>query len=140
MGREMGTTPEGARILQVIKEPSINARPSVSEVTRQPSATEGMLAAGEGLWALGREVKRIAEPTLSKVFGVLNRERTQALREAVQGDPEEMTREDINIIEADADAAEVGFVELEEHASALETRDNGQKAIITELEKVEAEL
>lgn len=131
MGRENSletTGAEGFRV-PIVKEPSVNERPSVSEVTRRPDAYEGMAALGEML-------HKTAKPTIERVFQGLNRERMRGIVDLGQRDPERINMALIEDVDAGVEEGLEGITELESHADILEQRVEGRNAIIAELESM----
>lgn len=123
----LGNTLENAFRVPIIKEPSANERPSVSEVTRRPDAYEGMAALGEML-------HKTAKPTIERVFKGLNRERMRGIVDLGHRDPDRINMALVEDVDAGVDEGLEGIAELEGHAAVLEQRVAGRAAIIAELE------
>lgn len=115
--------------MPIIKEASVNDRPSVSEVTRKPDAYEGMAALGEML-------HRTAKPTIERVFKGLNRERLRGIVDLGHRDPEKINMALVEDVDAGVDEGLEGIAELEGHAAVLQERVDGRGAIIAELEEM----
>lgn len=131
MGREtLGTTPEGAFRVPVIKESSVNERPSISEITKAPSAIEGFAA-------LGELIHRTARPPLERVFAAVNRQWSRQIVEVGQTDPSKLNMTHIEDVDSGVRACLEATAELESHERILDQRVEGRKAIISELERVE---
>jgi hypothetical protein len=134
MGRENSsgmTGVEGFRV-PIVREPSVNDRPSVSEVTRKPDAYEGMIALGNSVVKLAE----LAKPKIEHVLTRLNRERVNSVVDLGHRDPEKINMALVEDVDAGLDEGLEGVAELESHADILEQRVNGRNAIIAELEEM----
>ncbi len=135
MGRELlqdRGSQEGFRV-PIIKEASVNERPSISEITGTPSAIEG-------LSALGEMIHRTARRSYERAMEKINHERQQTFTEISRTEPDQLPLRLLEEADACADEVMAHDVQLREHDRILEERTTIRPGITDEFERVEADL
>jgi hypothetical protein len=120
------TSPEAFRV-PVTREPSVNERPNISEITRGPSAIEGLAA-------LGETVHRVATASYERVMDKIGRQRTREVVAFGKTEPDKLNMALVEAADAGVTEALAAEAEMNEQVGILEQRTDGRRAIIAELE------